>query len=413
MLIALAVLGALIIAVALMLRIAGRGRFPWIAFYAKGRETGFSLREIGLLRRVAIESSAESPTALFWSLKQLDRSIKDIIVKLRAAGREDNAEANELLVKLFELRKRLEFDLPKYRVGIKSSRNITARQRVKLTLAGYGAFSCIVVENLPRYMAMSYPQGPALPEGFSWKAQQVGVDFWRTEDAGYHFQTRVIDDFHDRQYSLIHVAHSDSLVRAQKRSSVRVTTDLTAEVFPVKSLDGANEVTETARGLKCRVQDLSEGGAAVLIGGRAKAGLPLKLQMELGGQSVTMPGVVKSATYEGKTNRSLLHLQAMPLSNLSRNRVLCYVYNLLGDRESKPGQKVEGTAGAARSAAAGAAGAARTGAAGAAGAVAAAAPTSSAARARPASGAPGASTREKGALKAQATRSTMDPRSSG
>lgn len=335
----LAVLAALLIGGGVFLRVVGGGRFPWIAFYSKGKESGFTFREIGLLRKVAVESKAEQPTALFWSLKQLDKSIRDIIIKLRAGDKEDNEEANALLSKLFELRKRLEFDLPKYKLGIKSSKNIMVRQRVKVVLPGVGAFASIVVENLPRYMAFSYPQGPQLPDGATWKGQQVGVHFWRAEDAGYYFQSKVLDDFFDKQYPIIHVAHSDSLVRTQKRRSVRVATEFGAEVHALKSIDLATEVAESGKGLRCRVQDLSEGGAAVLIGGRAKAGLPIKLQMEIAGKPVVMPGVVKSATFDGKANRSVLHVQAVPLSDLSRNRVLTYVYNLLGDREPPTPQK--------------------------------------------------------------------------
>lgn len=339
MYVALAIVGVLLLGGAVFLRVIGGGRFPWIPFYAKGRETGFTFREIGLLRRVAVESKADNPTALFWSLKQLDKSIRDIIIKLRAGGREDNAEANALLGKLFELRKRLEFDLPKYKLGLKSSKNIMVRQRVKLTLPGAGPFGSIVVENLPRYLALSYPQGPALPEGFSWKGQTVGVHFWRAEDAGYYFQTKVLNDFTERQYPIIHIGHSDGLVRTQKRRSVRVSTDVPGEVFPLKSIDVANELPEQNKGLRCRVQDLSEGGAAVLIGGRAKAGLPIKLQVEVSGRPVVMSGVVKTATFDGKSNRSVLHIQAVPLSDASRNRVLTFVYNLLGDRDGSRAQK--------------------------------------------------------------------------
>ena len=52
-------------------------------------------------------------------------------------------------------------------------------------MPGLGPFTSVIVENLNRYLAVSYPQGPKLPEGFSWKNQKIGVYFWRAEDAGY------------------------------------------------------------------------------------------------------------------------------------------------------------------------------------------------------------------------------------
>ena len=339
----LLVLAMLAILAVILLRRAGGGRFPWLQFYMKGREAGFVFREINLLRRVAIENKLDNPTALFWSMKQLDRALKGTIIRYRARSQEQDPEYNHLLGKLFELRKRVEFDQPKYKVGIKSSRKLTPKQSLRIMLPGLGPFSAIVVENLNRYMAVSRPQGPKLPDGFSWKNQKVGVYLWRAEDAGYFFQTKILEDFIDRQYPIVHVLHSDNLVRTQKRTSLRVDCDLPAELFPLKSIDGANDKPEDARGLRCRVADISEGGAAIMIGGKARVGLPIKVQFTLGDTQVSRNGVVKGITFDEKKNRSLLHMQAAPPAPTTRNRVLTYVYNLFGERETvgPPGKRPE------------------------------------------------------------------------
>jgi c-di-GMP-binding flagellar brake protein YcgR len=336
MIIVIAILAIAVIAilVLIVLRRAGGGRFPWLQFYMRGREAGFIFKEINLLRRVAVEAKLENPPMLFWSIKQLDRSIKGIIIKYRARSQEQDPEYNSLLGKLFELRKRVEFDQPKYKLGIKSSRKMLPKQHLRITLPGLGPFSAIVVENLNRYMAISYPQGPKLPEAFSWKKQKIGVYFWRGEDAGYFFQTTVMEDFSEKKYPILHVAHSDNLIRAQKRSSIRVETDLPAELYPLKSIAGTSEKPEDARGLRCRLVDLSEGGAAVLIGGKAKVGLPIKLQFTLGENQVVLSGVVKGINFDQKKLRSLLHVQASPPSVTVRNRILIFVYNLFGERET-------------------------------------------------------------------------------
>jgi hypothetical protein len=318
----------------ILMRRAGGGRFPWLQFYLKGRESGFVFREINLLRRVAIDAKLDNPTALFWSIKQLDRALKGTIIRARARSQEQDPEYNLLLAKLFELRKRVEFDQPKYKLGIKSSRKLLPKQGMRITLPGIGPFSSVLVENLSRYMAVSYPQGPKLPDGFSWKNQKVGVYFWRAEDAGYFFQTKVQEDFFDRKYPILHVLHSDNLIRTQKRNSLRVETDIPAELFPLKSIDQATELAEDSRGLRCRLADVSEGGAAILIGGKARVGLPVKVQFTVGETTVVMCGVVKGINFDPKKNRSLLHMQATPPSVTTRNRLLVYVYNLFGERET-------------------------------------------------------------------------------
>ena len=317
------------------LRIAGHGSFPWLQFYTKGKESGFSFREVGLLRKIAIETDLESPTALFWSIKQLNRSIKELIIKLRANDLIEDDDSNHLLAKLYDLRKRVEFDLPRYRLGLKSSKDIMPRQRVRITLPGAGPFSSMVIENRPRYLALSRPQGQGLPETFSWKGQQIGLHFWRADDAGYFARAKVINDFIDQKYPIIHVSHTDDIIRNQQRKSIRVKTNLPATIYPLKSIQEANELEESAKGLRCRLMDISEDGACLMVGGRTKAGLPIKVQFDLADRVVVMSGLVKGVSFDQKKNLSLLHMQAVPPGTRTRNYILTYVYNIFGEQKQE------------------------------------------------------------------------------
>ncbi len=320
------------------LRRAGGGDFPWFQFYAKGRESGFTFHEINLLRKIAVENRLENPTSLFWSIKQLDRSIRGTISKFRAEGKLEQPTFAQFLAKLFDFRRRVELNLPKYKLGLKSSRKIVNHQRVKLTLPGIGSYSTSVVENLRRYIAVSYPDGPVLPQGFSWKGQKANVYFWRADDAGYVFETKILEDFSEKEYPILHISHSDALVRSQKRQSVRVDVNLPAALYALKSPGEANEGEESGRGLKCRLVDVSSDGAALLIGGRAKVGLIVKIQFHLGKSQIVMCGTVRGVTFNQKKNQSLLHVQSVPLSTRQKNIVLSYVYNLFNEREKDTGK---------------------------------------------------------------------------
>lgn len=336
MVLILVALSVLTIVVAVViLRRAGGGSFPWIQFFTKGKESGFSLHEINLLRKVAVENRLENPTSLFWSIKQLDRCVKGMIIKFRSEGSESNDGNIDFLSKLFDFRRRVELNLPKYTIGLKTSRKITTGQRVKVSLPGVGTYGATVVENLRRYLALSYPDGPKLPQGFTWKGQKINLYFWRIDDAGYVFQSKVLEDFYDQNHPILHIMHSDALVRSQKRRSVRVETSRPATLYPLKSVDIATEEVETTPGLKCRLADVSEDGAAVLVGGRAKAGLVIKLQFDINGTPIVMSGVVKGVTFNEAKNQSILHMQATPLSHKTRNQILSYVYNLFDEREGE------------------------------------------------------------------------------
>lgn len=334
-----AVIVLLLLLLVALLRKAGGGSFPWIHFYLKGKESGFSFKEVNLLRRVAVEARLKNPTSLFWSVGQLDRSIRGMVIKFRSRNLMNEPESAEFLGKLFTFRRQVELNLPKYKLGLKSSRKIIQRQRIKISLPGGGTYDSQVVENLRRYMAVSYPEGPAMPPGFVWKGQPIQVYFWRVDDAGYTFESRVLEDYLDKKYPILHIAHTDNLIRSQKRGSVRVAVKKAARVFPLKSLDQAGESAPKSGGLRSLLEDISEDGAAIRIGGKAKVGMNIKVEFPLSDQNIVMKGTVRGINYNGKTNQSVLHIQALPLSPVQRNRVLIYVYNLFGERDLDDGKK--------------------------------------------------------------------------
>ncbi len=314
---------------------AGGFRFPYVNFYVRGKESGFSFSEISLLRRVATENKLKSPTSLFWSVKTLDRCIRSAIVGFRAAGSEDSPKNLEFIDKLFNFRKRVEFDQPKYRLGLTSTRGITPGQTFKLALEGGGVYISKLIENNRRHLAVTYPRGNTTPHGFSWREEPLRIYFWRAEDAGYYFESKVIGDFIDRKVPILHVTHSDNLVRAQKRGSVRREANTNATLYPLKTIQQATEAVEARGGYRCKLVDISEDGAAVVIGGRAKAGLPVKIQTELNEEMIVMSGVVKSVNFKQKTRASVLHIQAQSPTVPMRTKILTFVYGLFDESESR------------------------------------------------------------------------------
>jgi c-di-GMP-binding flagellar brake protein YcgR len=309
--------------------------FPWVQFYVRGKEHGFKFRELNLLRRVAVENRLKNPTSLFWSERTLDRCIRGTIISFRANDKSDDEASIHFLNKLFDFRKRVEFNLPKYRLGIQSSRSMDAQQPIKITFPGGGAYTSKIVENMRKYLAVAYPRGKPLPFGVSWQGQKISVYFWRPDDAGYYFESRVIGDYMDRNYPILHITHSDQLVRTQKRSSVRAQIDTAGQIFPLRSIQQADEAYETTGGFRCKMVDISEDGAAVIVGGRAKPGLPVKIQTEMDEEQVVISGVIKGVNYRQNKNVSVLHIEAVPPGPQMKNKILTYVYGIFAESKRR------------------------------------------------------------------------------
>lgn len=307
--------------------IRGTNRYSPIEFYSRAREVGFNFTEANQIKKMAGLAECEDPTNVFWSIRDFDAVIKMFSASFRKDGTEKKHENVLFMERLFEFRKKLEFDQPKYHIGIKSSRMIRLNQRLRILLQGTGVFNASVIENNERCLSITLPIGGKLPAAFTWKGSKLSVYFWRQDDAGYVFDTYVLEEVRVRGIPVLQLGHSDALFRTQKRKSLRIRSQTSAYLYLLKHLHGAYEKPERVPGMKCILQDVSEDGAAVLIGGKAKPGMMVKIQAWLDDDQIVISGTVKGADYDTGKNQSQLHIEAIPPSPRMRNLIRAHVYN--------------------------------------------------------------------------------------
>lgn len=325
--------GVLVLVALLMMGLGGQGS-AWVQFYARGKECGFSLSELGTLKGLAVELELADPVSFFWSDKVIDRVIKRFSQKTKEEGRDKDPQVLAFLAKLYDFRKNIELDTPKFKSGIRSTRAIPGGQKMRVIVEGLGVFNSTLLQNHPQALVVSIPVGKRLPEGFRWPGRKLSVYFWRAEDAGYVFDSYVMEEGQDGMVSVLRIGHTDALFRTQKRRSVRARSKISAYLYVLKRLEGAYEKPERAPGMKCVVEDLSEDGAAVFIGGKAKPDMLIKLQFYIGELQVVMSGTVKGVEYNADKHQSLLHMQAVAPSPRMKNVILSYVYNVYDEEEA-------------------------------------------------------------------------------
>jgi hypothetical protein len=309
---------------------------PWPQFFVKGLEQGFNVSEIFALAQIASKLSLPQPSSLFWSVKVLNSCIKTYAKSFDSTSTDNSAlqKFETLLHKLLEFRKHLELNLPKYKLGLTSSRSIIAGQTLKMTLTGQGLHEVQVLENNRKHLVISKPQSKSIDKPLDFHPQMVKVYFWRTDDAGYYFETKILSPGTDLDTTHLYLSHSDGLIRTQKRVSIRVGLKKKAQLFPLMDQSNLNETWTTEGGLACQVLDISETGSGVKVGGRGKVGLMVKLQVELSGMPIVLNGAVKHVSYSGDTHSSVLHIQAINPTITMRNRIQLFV---LGISQEKSG----------------------------------------------------------------------------
>ncbi|MCX7023176.1 MAG: PilZ domain-containing protein [Spirochaetes bacterium] len=322
----IAVLGIISLIALLM----GSGRYSFIRYYARGRGEGFSFGEARELKSIAGTLGFSEPASIFWNAEELEQVIK--IVAARGNVGEGDREFDSYLDRLFQFRKKLEYEQPGHKYGLGSTKMISRNQRLRILVRGVGVFNSSVVDNNDRFMVCSFPIGIRLPKGFSWQGKHVSVYFWKREDAGYVYDTFVIDEIQTKGIPTLHLAHTEAMFRTQKRKSRRIVSKIPAYLYLVNRLEGAFEKPERSPGMKCVIQDVSEDGFSLLIGGKAREGLLVKAQFYVGEDHIVMSGTVRAVDFSSDKNHSVIHVEAVKPSPRMSNLIRTFVYDLYSEK---------------------------------------------------------------------------------
>jgi c-di-GMP-binding flagellar brake protein YcgR len=316
--------------VAFLMTEKGHGLKELVQLYATGLDSGFSPFQIHFLSRIGRVAELEDITSLFWSVSSLDKCIAEIVTRSKQTGTENTEKTQQILSRLYTYRTKIELEQAKKKHGLDSTRDIVVNQRIRILLKGTGVFSSKIVRNGPKNLVIDFPTGSSIPgSSIDWSNRQISVYFWRHDDAGYVFDSTVLQDPTHGGKALLSIAHSWSLVRSQKRKSIRVKCSMYAQMYLVKPGDPIDTALEPEPGMKCLLEDLSEDGAMIVIGGKAVKNMRIKLQFLIHDVLIVMTGSIRAVEYNQETNQSRIHFESDDLSPRMKNAILTFVYNVL------------------------------------------------------------------------------------
>ena len=297
------------------------------AFFTIGKEAGFSNQELETLRQIALKSKIEDTSSIFSSQTQLDICIRSMVRSIKMSGEGEYSGSHDFLSKLYDFRKAIELNKPSNKNGITNSRQINEGQVLKILVNGVGVFKSQIVKNTYQYITISRPVSSKNTTSISWEGSKISVYFWREDDAGYVFDTSVIDEVFSLGISSLKIAHSEALFRTQKRSSIRIKLNKPAYLYLAEDRE-LSYVLETNPGLSCFIDDISDTGCAVVVNGKADSGLRVKIQFALDNAPICMTGTVRTTNYNEKTGQSILRIEAENLPIKIRNIILGEVFGV-------------------------------------------------------------------------------------
>jgi len=304
----------------------------WIQFFAKGKEAGFTIKDMEQLRRIVVNCNINDPLAIFKSQKQFEIVIRSMVNTVRMSGERDDPSMQLFLSKMFDYFKKIEMDASENKSRITNTRQISEGQPLRVLVAGTGVFKSEIVKNFENYITISRPVNTKAAASMQWFGIKISVYFWREDDAGYVFDTEVIDEIYSKGISSLKIEHTESLFRTQKRKSMRVKFRKPAFLYLIRDTENPHKLEKTP-GLRCMLEDISDSGCAFRVMGQVSAGMRLKLQFSIDKIPICMPSTVRSSDYNQGSNISIVHMEADPLPIGVRNHILCEVFNLLPEED--------------------------------------------------------------------------------
>lgn len=306
-----------------------------IDFFLKGLDEGFKFHELSTLWKVAVICNLEEPVSIFVSMPSLSKCISQIKSNSEAGGAINSARYQHILTKLYSFRNNIEKAEDKKR-GLDSTYSLANHQKLRIIFPGKGVFSSEIVNN-GREITIKLPtqKNQITVEGKDWVGQSINVYLWRTGDARYVFDTVVTHEGLFLGKPSLFLKHSTNLVRTQKRSAIRSKCHIMAELYILKEKVIDYNIIETKPGFKCLLEDISENGALVRIGGRGAPNVQMRLQFQVNNKLVVMFGIVRTVEFNQELNQSRLHFECVHIDPVMKNQVLSYVYNIMSDSEKE------------------------------------------------------------------------------
>lgn len=306
-----------------------------INFFLRGFDEGFHIADLSTLWKVSQLCNLEEPVSLFYSMPSLSKCISHIKTQSEATGVLNAAKFQKLLTKLYEFRNKIEKNEDKKR-GLESTQSLSNHQKLRIILPGKGVFSSEIVNN-GRELTISLPtqKGQITVDGKSWVGQTVNVYLWRTGDARYVFDTTVTHEGLFIGKPSLSLKHTTNLIRTQKRNAIRSKCHIFAELYILKEKAIDYNLIETKPGYKCLLEDISEKGALIRIGGKGVPNIQIRLQFQVNNRLVVMFGIVRTVEFNAELNQSRLHFECVHIDPAMKNQILSYVYNIMSDSEKE------------------------------------------------------------------------------
>ncbi|MCK4906867.1 MAG: PilZ domain-containing protein [Spirochaetes bacterium] len=306
-----------------------RIKYNWFEFKNLGMDYGLSKPEIKKLKNIGFESRVSNMNALYSSAKILDQAVINSVKNTELTEMDDGMKSS-LIEEIFLIRNKIDLIHLSKQKKLSNTNKLLTGQKINLTFDKIGTYHSQILDTSEVYFAAEFPLEALNLQEFSWKGKKVKVNFSTSGDAEYFFFSKVLDQTPSTSLGLLHISHTNKLVRVQKRLHRRINSNISVDIFILKlsSLGSSKRiVVANPTPFNGVISDISAGGVSIKAGGILKEKTLVKLDFSLDSDyfDSTIGSIVSHTTIPGSADK-LLHIKFEKISKKMKNKIFQYIY---------------------------------------------------------------------------------------
>jgi len=301
-------------------------KFP-TEFNKMGLSVGLSRNDIKEIRNLLAEAGITKPYMIFLDSSILEKMVTENINKIETLNIPE-LEKEKRLLHIFDIKRKINNHYLDMHRGIRSTLEIEPNQLLSMKVAGVGNFYSIVIINDKRNLICSIPDIKD-PTSVQWKDKQVEIYFWRYNDAGYIFKTKIENVVFSSKLQALMIAHQETLKRIQRREYPRrkCRFDVKFFKFSVSTNDDGKPVVLLSRTHIGIMIDISPDGASVISDDALAKNSAVKLEFNIDERKIVVYGTILNVIK--KRNMFVMHIKFQRISDASKTQIYRYVYKYI------------------------------------------------------------------------------------
>jgi c-di-GMP-binding flagellar brake protein YcgR len=319
-------------------------KYSSASFRRAGRTMGLPPQHVEALEELVRITKVKQPFLVFSSAGLLDDVLKKGLYSVEAA-RDLSPEAREQRKAiLFQVKQIIEKNARRGAV-LRSSVMLKPGQLLSVTPGGGGSFSTKVVSNMKDFLTVSAPAGPAGTEMRWMRGTPLAVYFWRDNDAGYTFPSKVLGYDTVKGLSCVLIQHSKTLRREQRRKARRREIMRACFYYPIRIAEtGTGRKTERKASVETNLRtlgtvvDLSAGGCAIQTMSPFERGKLVMVEFDIDRKAPIRSFGKVMSVHRRKGRGGIMHVKFTSVTRQHLNRICSFVYDfsLAADSRQAP-----------------------------------------------------------------------------